>query len=64
MYEVLKMYTYALYYFKRAAAIRPSGMASRIVMVVASPLTDERLWAAVGNCYEKLDMVRSMRNLT
>jgi tetratricopeptide (TPR) repeat protein len=38
-YEMLHMYQYALYYYKSAAALRPS---------------DGRMWCAVGNCLCRL----------
>lgn len=39
-YEILEMQHYAVYYYERAAALRP---------------TDYRMWAALGNCYEVLE---------
>lgn len=40
-YEMLHLYQYAHYYFKKAAFLRPS---------------DARMWSAVGNCLLKLGM--------
>mmetsp|Transcript_19560 Transcript_19560/g.21229 ORF Transcript_19560/g.21229 Transcript_19560/m.21229 type:complete len:268 (-) Transcript_19560:1354-2157(-) len=40
-YEMLHLYQYALYYFKKATSLRPS---------------DARLWSAVGNCLLKLGL--------
>ena len=36
---MLHMYQYALYYYKKAAALKPS---------------DARMWCAVGNCFSRL----------
>jgi anaphase-promoting complex subunit 8 len=38
-YEMLHLYQYASYYFKKAAVLRPG---------------DARMWSAVGNCLLKL----------
>lgn len=40
-YEMLHLYQYSYYYFKKAAFLRPS---------------DARMWSAVGNCLLKLGM--------
>ena len=39
-YEVLEMHTYALWYYKKAAGIRP---------------WDGKMWCAVGTCLEKME---------
>ncbi len=39
-YEVLEMHYYALFYFQRAAALKPY---------------DPKMWQAVGNCFNKMD---------
>ena len=38
-YEMLSLYQYALFYFKKAAALRPE---------------DSRMWCAVGSCLNRL----------
>lgn len=42
---MLHMYQYALYYYKSAAALRPS---------------DGRMWCAVGNCLCRFDYLQSV----
>jgi anaphase-promoting complex subunit 8 len=39
VYEILQMNAYSLFYFRRAAALRPY---------------DARMWTALGECYEKI----------
>ena len=39
-YEILNMYFYALYYYRKAAVFRPR---------------DARMWIAIAQCYEKLN---------
>ncbi|CAN0190685.1 unnamed protein product, partial [Hapterophycus canaliculatus] len=38
-YEILQMHLYAIYYYRRATALRPY---------------DARMWIAMGQCLEKL----------
>ena len=39
-YEMLEMHLYSLFYFQRAASLRPY---------------DPKMWTAVGKCYDKID---------
>ena len=39
-YELLNMFYYALYYYRKAVTLRP---------------TDARMWCAMGSCFRKLD---------
>ena len=39
-YEVLEMHLYALFYYQKAASLRPY---------------DPKMWQAVGSCYDKID---------